>query len=413
MKVVISGYYGFDNAGDEAVLAAMVTELRRLRPDLRVVVLSGDPERTAGRHGVTAVPRLSPAAVRRVLEGADLFISGGGTLLQDATGWGSVPYYGGLMGWARRRGVPVFVYAQGIGPLRRPLLRRWAGEALRAATAVTVRDRASAATARELGVDPGRVTVTADPVFALAGDGPEGGPSEAAARLLAAVPDGPVVGVSLRPLPGGRAGTAGGREAAATARVERLAAGLAPRLSRWNARLLPLPLYPAQDGPLLEQLVEAIGPAAVRWPMSVDSAQFSPADWLAVFRRLDLCLTMRLHGLIFAACAAVPFVAWGDDPKLAAHVEELGLPRERFLVERVDGAPSPERLPSGQLAAADGLSAHTRWIEALDTVAGEAAHWRPVIARGAARLAERARETARLALRAARSAGAAAEEAVG
>src|SRR5690606_14017193 len=124
--------------------------------------------RTAQRHGVQAVHRLSLAAVRQALRGASLFISGGGTLLQDATGWGSVPYYGGLMMLAQRSGVAVFVYAQGIGPLRRPLLRRWAARALAVARCVTVRDAASAIEARRLGVPAERLAVTADPVFGLA-----------------------------------------------------------------------------------------------------------------------------------------------------------------------------------------------------------------------------------------------------
>ncbi|REJ35876.1 MAG: polysaccharide pyruvyl transferase CsaB, partial [Bacillota bacterium] len=116
MKVVISGYYGFDNAGDEAVLAAILAGLRRECPTVHPVVLSGNPARTAARHGVEAVPRLSLAAVRRALREADLFVSGGGTLLQDLTGWGSVPYYGGLMLLAHRLGVPGLAWAPGVVP---------------------------------------------------------------------------------------------------------------------------------------------------------------------------------------------------------------------------------------------------------------------------------------------------------
>ncbi len=152
LKVVISGYFGFDNAGDEAILEAMLAELRALRPDVRPVVLSGDPPATEARFDVEAVPRLSVPAVLRALRGASLFISGGGSLLQDATGWGSVPYYAGLMRLAGHMGVPVFVYAQGIGPLRRRPLRALAQRALVAAAEITVRDRQSYETLRKMGV---------------------------------------------------------------------------------------------------------------------------------------------------------------------------------------------------------------------------------------------------------------------
>ena len=97
MKIVISGYFGFGNAGDEAILEAMLVDLRAARPDVHPVVLSGDPLTTAARFDVEAVPRLCLGAVRRALRDAALFISGGGSLLQDVTGWGSVPYYAGLI----------------------------------------------------------------------------------------------------------------------------------------------------------------------------------------------------------------------------------------------------------------------------------------------------------------------------
>lgn len=406
MKVVISGYYGFDNAGDEAVLTAMLAQLHRLHPGVRPVVLSSRPEKTARRHRVDAIPRLSPGAVARVLRGADLFISGGGTLLQDATGWGSVPYYGGLMLWARRFGVPVFVYAQGIGPLRRPALRRLAGRALAGAAAVTVRDRASAAAAQELGVPAERLAVTADPVFGLA-PGPAEigarfpgpalracgpGREEAAARWLAALPPGPLIGVSLRPWPGSATGQrprGGDSIPDGLSLAERVAALLKSRLVGCEARVLPLPLYPSQDGPLLERLVAALGPYAVAWPEEVSPADLSPWDWLELFGRLDLCLTMRLHGLIFAACAGVPFVALGDDPKLAGHVVELGLPQDPFLVPGLDGPEATDRV-----AAAVAALWHQR------------AAWGPTVAAGAARLAQRARATARYALAAAKGAAA-------
>src|SRR5690606_18512822 len=116
------------------------------------------------------------------------------------------------------------------------------------------------------------------------------GLSEAAARLLSALPDGPLVGVSLRALPGEPAASAGQRVCADAA-----AHDLAPCLRRWGARAVPLPLYPAQDGPPLDRLAAVLGPLAVPWPVGVEPADLSPADWLALFGRLEFVLTMRLH----------------------------------------------------------------------------------------------------------------------
>lgn len=45
MKVLLSGYYGFDNAGDDAVLYAIVQSLRTAMPDIEITVLSNQPEK--------------------------------------------------------------------------------------------------------------------------------------------------------------------------------------------------------------------------------------------------------------------------------------------------------------------------------------------------------------------------------
>lgn len=340
MKIVVSGYYGFGNAGDEALLQALLSDMRRLRPGARFIVLSGNPADTAARYEVEAIARTNVAAIVRSLRGARLFVSGGGSLLQDATSFRTVPYYAGLMSLARTMGVPVFVYAQGLGPLRRPALRRRAGRALRAAAQVTVRDAASAREALALGVDGGNMHVTADPVFSLAAtereadiQGNVGGLSglelsTVGQQLLSALPSEPLIGVSLRPLQGGNA-TAAPRSQQFT---DTIAARLAELLPRFGARMVPLPLYPAQDGPLLQRLSASLGPTAVAWADDVAPNDLNAADWIALIGRLQLCITMRLHGLIFAAAAGVPFVALADDPKVDAHVAELGVDPQLSLI---------------------------------------------------------------------------------
>jgi len=103
MRVVVSGYHGFGNIGDEAVLAALIQQTREIAPEAEYVALSGDPARTVSVHGIGAIPRTSVAVVVRELRRADLLVSGGGSLLQDVTGRGSVPYYAGIMLLARMR----------------------------------------------------------------------------------------------------------------------------------------------------------------------------------------------------------------------------------------------------------------------------------------------------------------------
>ena len=54
-SILIAGYYGFGNTGDEAILAAICDDLRERQPDVKLVVVSGDPAATEATHGVTSV----------------------------------------------------------------------------------------------------------------------------------------------------------------------------------------------------------------------------------------------------------------------------------------------------------------------------------------------------------------------
>lgn len=116
--IVVSGYYGFANAGDEAMLAAMIEALTDIEPAIKITVISGNPEDTRQRHGVAAVYRLNYPEIARVLAKSQLLISGGGSLLQDVTSERSLYYYLSIMMLAKKLGKPVMLYAQGIGPVR-------------------------------------------------------------------------------------------------------------------------------------------------------------------------------------------------------------------------------------------------------------------------------------------------------
>lgn len=334
LTVLLSGYYGFDNGGDEALLEALLDEWRALRPDTRFIVLSGNPTRTAARHRVQSIGRADLKRLWAALGEADVFVSGGGSLLQDATSSRTVPYYTGLMALARRRRVPVVVYSQGLGPLRKPFLRRMAGRALQKADLVLLRDEASAGEARALGADREDIVVTADPVFARwsvdgiggrDGFAGPGGVAGAADVPPAPVEDpvGPLVGVSLRPLQGDASG------AATEKFVANFARELVPFLERHGGRVLPLPLFPDEDEPVLRLLAERLEPGRIApWPAPAPARELALDQWLDLLRSVDVGVTMRLHGLIFAATAGTPFVALADDPKVDAHGAELDLPRQ-------------------------------------------------------------------------------------
>lgn len=303
--VLISGYHGFGNAGDEAILAAMLQQLREQWPRARFLVLSGDPARTAREHGVEAVARYNVGMVARALQVSDIFISGGGTLLQDATSSSSIYYYLGMILLARWYGLPVFLYAQGIGPINHHWHRLVTAWVLQRVQFITVRDRPSYEHLLQWGVAPRRVAVTADPVFALQVP-PAPALADECEELFSR--QRPVLFVCLRPWPG-----LGVYLSSAAAVLDRV-------IREWGWQVLFLPLHFPNDYEVARDCAGRMREEAVVWPRPL-----SPRETVQLFRLADYCLGMRLHSLIFAARWRVPLVGIVYDPKVDSFLRELKL----------------------------------------------------------------------------------------
>jgi polysaccharide pyruvyl transferase CsaB len=166
-KVIISGYYGFGNIGDEAILTSIVDTIRAVKPNTDFVVLSSNTSYTSSMLGVRAINRLNIPLIMFELMTTDLFISGGGGLMQDITGPASVAYYGGLLKIAQSMNVNTMVYAQGIGPLNKSFNINLTKNIFNKVDAITVRDDTSYNDLIEMGVDKKRIQVTADPALLL------------------------------------------------------------------------------------------------------------------------------------------------------------------------------------------------------------------------------------------------------
>ena len=195
-RIVVSGYYGAKNAGDEAMLAAMLEVLGDLDPELHITVISADPADTRRRHGVEAIGSFDAGAIFSAMRRADLVVSGGGSLLQNVTSGRSLYYYMAVIFLALLLGKRVMLYAQGIGPVTGVFAcraMRWLGNRV---SLITVRDEGSMAELRRLGIMRPPMECTADPVLGIHPVGKEAG----RAILAHYGADGakPVVGISVR-----------------------------------------------------------------------------------------------------------------------------------------------------------------------------------------------------------------------
>jgi len=298
---LLSGYYGFGNLGDEALLELTIRELRRRHPQLAIDVLSHEPEATGRRYGVESTPRADLGAVRAAIARADVVLSGGGGLLQNTTSTRSLLYYTGIIRAAIRTSKPTMIFAQSIGPLD-AVGRFVVREMCRGLKRATVRDETSRALLERI-LPKVPVERTADPVWML-----ERNAAGYDLETEGLGPDSdPLAIVCIRKIPAFERGVR-----AMAAAVDQLAAR--------GAKVAFLPLGGADDAEASTTVIRACSSAPVLLPA------FELEKAAHVIARAQALIGMRLHALIIAARLEVPFLAIPYDPKVSSLCSELAWP---------------------------------------------------------------------------------------
>lgn len=303
--VVISGYYGFGNTGDDSLLAVIVGGLRRLRPDIKITVLSKCPKTTARVYGIRAVNRFNLFAVINALKHARLLINGSGNLIQNGTSNRSLMYYIGIMKLAKRFGLRIMMYASGIGPIQGRKSRNAARDILNETDFISLRENDSAHELTALGVTNKNVIVTADPAFCI---------RPAAAEWVDYVmnregieKDGEYFAVALRYW----SDTPERYEEKLTDAIIKI---------RESGGGIPLfiPMQISNDLPVCRRVATATGGRVV--------AGLSASELLGLFYHMRFVIAMRLHAAVYAASAGIPFIGLAYDMKINALIAEYGLP---------------------------------------------------------------------------------------
>jgi polysaccharide pyruvyl transferase CsaB len=301
MKILISGYYGFGNLGDEAILRVLVNELKSKFPDSELVVLSQKPQKTNKALGIRAINRWNLLQIFAELKTTSLFVSGGGGLIQDRTSMRSSLYYLGLMELARNF-CPVALVGQGIGAIKSKFIRSLSRKVMSRADLITLRDQ----TSREfLNLTNGhrKITRVASDLSLLlwpewrklhTTSGRNG--TESPARI----------GVSLT-------------GDLSNEFVRELAKQLDSIHESTGLEALFIAFHPAEDRIILNQVSDLMNsPSHVVYPTSENLEEL-----FECIIQTKYVIGMRLHSLCFSLLASRPFFAISDDPKLERFISQI------------------------------------------------------------------------------------------
>ncbi|MFA9559334.1 polysaccharide pyruvyl transferase CsaB [Evansella sp. AB-rgal1] len=305
-NILISGYYGFDNAGDDSVLHGIINSLKKNDPSLTFTVLSNQPGKTEKMFGVSAYNRWNISEVIGQIKKHDLLVMGGGSLLQDATSPRSVFYYLGIVLVAKLYKKPVVFYGQGFGPVTKPISKMLIKRIVNKVDVITVRDFKSREDLQKIGVNKSPIVITADPAVTIY---PESIDMNVGRQLLIDLnlaPEKTIV-ISVRPWKKEQ-------------HYKKVLTEVSDHFGSkgWNILFLPMQ-YPADVAPAKDIM------AMMKEKAYVIDRPLDFKEIISLIGNTRLVLGMRLHSIILAAVMNIPFVGISYDQKVDRFVEMVDM----------------------------------------------------------------------------------------
>ncbi len=304
-RVVLCGAYGRGNAGDDAIMEAITSDLRQVDPDIAITVISRNPKATRLACRIDTVHTFNPFKQFARLLRARLYINGGGTLIADNTSTRSIRYYLFSITAAKWLGAKVMLYGCGIGPINKPSNRRVAGRTLNRRTEIiTLRDEHSAGELEQMKVSRPHISVTADPTLTL--------PPVSESRTDAVLneegipPSGNYIALSLRSWKG----------------YDRKKEVIAEAVNRFCGETGTVPILIPMGFPGDLRITEEFA-KLLDCPCYLLRGKHSAAEVMGVISRTRLTLGMRLHSLIFSVSGGVPAVGIAYDTKVKGFIDRV------------------------------------------------------------------------------------------
>ena len=299
-KIVLSGYYGFENLGDEAILSYLINFLRD--NDIEPIVLSANPLLTTHTYNVKSINRADFKMVNKTIQSSDGLISGGGSLLQDKTSKKSLIYYLLIMVIARMKLKPIYFYGQGVGPIKAAGLRFFTKKILNKVNVLSVRDEESKVFLESIGID-NPIELIHDPVLFYQKVTDLKDSSFLTANVRHYLEQKPVY-ISLRPTEN-------------NSNVVKAFETYIENLEREHIPVISFPFHPSQDTIITKEIFSKYSNTMfIEEPLSINQAAY-------ILNQSRLVVGLRLHSLIIAASQGTPFIGVSYDPKIDSFLNKF------------------------------------------------------------------------------------------
>ena len=317
IDVVISGYYGFRNSGDDSILKVIIDDLKSACPNVSITVLSQRSNETSRVFKVNSIDRFDFITIWGLFKRTKLLISGGGSLIQDVTSSKSLFYYLTIIKLAKLRGAKVMLYANGIGPLTKQKNLKHVKNTLQKVDYITLRENSSLEEiARVMGTCD-KCEVTADPAYNAKAESDE--KSILALQNVGIAPQEKFFTISIRDW-----------EALDPQAVSKISKFCEWVYNQYEIKPFIIPMQKKFDKGISAKISSALG-----IPHGIALKGYSPELMMGIISRAEFVLGMRLHTLIYAVKAGVPAIALDYDPKVAAVMKSAELKFSQS-VERIN-----------------------------------------------------------------------------
>ena len=335
---IICGAYGHGNAGDDAILKSIIQSVQELDGTMPITVLAKNTQSIKKRYRVNSIYTFNLPKMFSAMRKSVLYINGGGTLIQNATSWRSLWYYLFTLRLAKFLGNKVAMYGCGIGPVTGKKNIRLVKKVLEhSVDTITLREPDSMEELESFGVQRPEILLCSDPALVLAA------PSEldvdAYLTKHGLDPQGKYICLMLRTWYG------------FDSKTQALAA-----CADWAYRELGLtPVFLSLN--IFHDSVAAQRVAQhMKAPYHILDDWAEPELLVGLLGKMDVVVSMRLHGLIFSSLSGAPLVGVSYDPKIESFLRYLGSGSciglgdvtedalRRLIQEAVDSLPRREEL---------------------------------------------------------------------